>query len=99
MKLLIWFTCAVALIEYATTFYLMWRGRINNRLREVNPFLRFCQRIGFWPFQIARLALETMLFWFLAVQSNWIPFAVLLPGLLFAAGNNVRIMVIIKRRM
>ncbi len=89
MKLIIWLTCVLAAIEYATTFYLMWRGRTDARLREANPFLRFCQRIGFWPFQGGRFIAEVALFWFIATYSNWIPFAIIFPGLLFVTWNNI----------
>ncbi len=92
MKLIIWFVCMIAVIEYITTFYLMRAGQTDARLREANPFLRACmRRLGFWPFQVGRLVAELALFWFIATYSNWIPFAIVLPGLLFVTWNNVRI--------
>ena len=92
MRLIIWFVCILAAIEYITTFYLMRKGLTDARLREANPFLRFCQRIGFWPFQGVRFIVEVALFWFIVTHSNWTPFAVIFPGLLFVTWNNVRVM-------
>jgi len=82
--------CVLAAVEYITTFYLSWRGRIDIRLRELNPFLRFClNRFGFWPFQIGRLILEILIFGAIIIWSNWIPLAIIFPGLLFVVVNNV----------
>lgn len=83
--------CILAGIEYLTTFYLMWRGRTDARLRELNPIIRFCMRIGFWPFQIGRLVVEVAVIWFVAVKSNRIPFAIMTPFLAFIVANNLKV--------